>query len=80
MDRKRNRWVVQIRPVQVKGKKKKGKKREEDTTQCLSKDKYIYGSEVSKSVSTEYKTQLPSPQFIGAQVEMFATQTCDLSV
>ena len=79
MDRKRNRWVVQIRPVQVKG-KKKGKKREEDTTQCLSKDKDIFGSEVSKSISTEYKTQLPSPQFIGAQVEMFATQTCDLSV
>ena len=68
MDRKRNRWIVQIRPVQVKGKKKE---RRYDTMP-LSKDKdiyiyiYIYGSEVSKYVSTEYshmKTQMRSPQF-----------------
>ena len=86
MDRKRNRWVVQIRPVQVKGKKQKGKKREEDTTQCLSKDKYIYGSEVSKSISTEYshfeKTICPAHNLLEPKLRCLLLKpvTCQSSI
>ena len=84
MDRKRNRWAVQIRPDQVK--KTKKQKEKKIRPNAYPRDKDIYGSEVSKSISTEYshfeKTICPAHNLLEPKLRCLLLKpvTCQSSI